>query len=197
MKPYALKNFSKEYVEKANIQQIGVNVWTKCSNIEKEYWSDFEINEDGYTEWGDDFVNVWLDEVDTVCIDPCEIEYCMGSDFDEWEFKDFINSLIKSADYYLVCAYNSNWLKQTGYKIVDSIEDAFYRSYDVSQYYRGGSSGGKSIVITEYHHDVPMGHSTIIIGLTNKEYDRLNHWDVDFETVLEFANRKSKSIIEI
>lgn len=197
MKPYALKNFSKEYVKGANIQQIGVNVWTSCSNIEKEYWSDFQINEDGCTEYGDDFVDVWLDEVDTVCIDPCEIEYCMGSDFDEWMFKDFINSLMKSAEHYLVCAYNSNWLRQTGYKIVDDIEDAFMRSYNVSQYYRGGSSGGKSIMISEFHHDCPMGHSTMIIGLTEKEYEKLSYWDCDFETVIKFADKHSDSIIEI
>lgn len=196
MKPYALKNFSKEYLKDENIQNVGTNVWTNCSNIKKEYWSDYEI-EDGVSINGDDFVDVWLDEVDTVCIDPCEIEYCMGSDFDEWMFKDFINSLIKSADHYLVCAYNSNWLKQTGYKIADSIEDAFYRSYDCHQYYRGGSSGGKSIVITEYHHDVPMGHSTIIIGLTEKEYEKLSHWDCDFETIIKFADKHSDSIIEI
>ena len=197
MKPYALKNFSKEYLKDENIQDVGVNVWTNCSNIKKEYWSDFEINEDGYTEYGDDFVNVWLDEVDTVCIDPCEIEYCMGSDFDEWMFNDFITQLMKSFDGYLVCAYGSDWRGRTGYKIVDDIKDAFYRSYDVSQYYRGGSSGGKSICITEYHHDCPMGHSTMIIGLTEKEYEKLSHWDCDFETVIKFADKHSDSIIEI
>ena len=195
MKPYALKNFSKEYLKDENIQDVGVNVWTDCSNIKKEYWGDYEINEDGYTEFGDDFVNIWLDEVDTVCIDPCKIDYCMGSDFDEWMFKDFINSLMKFADYYLVCAYNSNWLRQTGYKIVDDVEDAFRRNYDVSQYYRGGSSGGKSIMISEFHHDCPMGHSTMIIGLTEKEFNKLDN--SDFETVIKFADKHSDSIIEI
>lgn len=195
MKPYALKNCSKEYLKDENIQNVGVDVWTKCSNIKKEYWGDYEINENGYTEFGDDFVSMWLNEVNEVCVDPCDIEYCMGSWFDKYEFLDFINDLIKPFEHYLVCAYNSNWLKQTGYKIVDSIEDAFYRSYDVSQYYSGGSSGGKSIVITEYHHDVPMGHLTMIIGLTDKEFDKLDN--SDFETVVKFADEKMESIIEI
>lgn len=195
MKPYALK-FYRDGIKDTNIQDVGTDVWTNCSNIKKEYWNDYEI-EDGVLKNGDDFVNVWLEEVNKICVDPCDIEYCMGSWFDEYVFSDFINELIKPFEHYLVCAYNSNWLKQTGYKIADSIEDAFYRSYDCSQYYRGGSSGGKSIVITEYHHDCPMGHSTMIIGLTNKEYEKLSHWDCDFETVIKFADEKSKSIIEI
>lgn len=192
MKPYALK-FYRDGIKNTNIQDVGTNVWTNCSNIKKEYWSDYEI-EDGVLKNGDDFIDVWLEEVDEICVDPCDID-CMGSWFDEYVFSDFINGLIKPFEHYLVCAYNSNWLKQTGYKIVDSLEDAFNRSYDVSQYYSGGSSGGKSIVITEYHHDVPMGHSTMIIGLTDKEFDKLDN--SDFETVIKFADEKMESIIEI
>ena len=37
----------------------------------------------------------------------------------------------------------------------------------------------------------------MIIGLTDKEYEKFNHWDVAFETVFDFADRNSKSIIEI
>ena len=195
MKPYALKNYSERAL-KHNIQDIGVNVWTDILNIKEEYRDDFSME---YAVEEDDsmLVNIWLTDVEEMCIDSSEIEYCMGSDFDKYVFKDFIEYIIKPFKHYLVCAYNSNWLKQTGYKIADSIEDAFYRDYNVSQYYRGGSSGGKSICITEYHHDVPMGHSTMIIGLTNKEYEKLSYWDCDFETVIKFADEKSKSIIEI
>ena len=196
MKPYALKNFSENYIKDANIPQIGVNVWTKCSNIKDEYFADYEIK-NGVLENGDDFVNVWLEEVDTVCIDPCAIEYCMGSDFDEWIFDDFVRHIIKPFDYYLVCSYKCTWDGASGYKIAESINDALYRNYDCSQYYCGGSQGGKSIVIKEYHHDVPMGHRTVIIGLTEKEHEKLSHWDINFETVFKFADEKSKSIIEI
>ena len=41
-----------------------------------------------------------------------------------------------------------------------------------------------------------MGHSTMIIGLTDKEYDRLTLCE-NFETIIKFANENSEKIIEI
>ena len=193
MKPYALKNFSEGYIKDRNIQEIGCYVWTPYLNIKSEYRDDFEI-------WDDEeyaSVSIPYADRDELLDDPLNYEWCMGSDFDEWEYKDFISELIKSANHYLVCAYHSNWLGQTGYKIVDDISDAFYRNYECHQYYIGGSSGGKSICISEYHHDAPMGHTTMIVGLTDKEYEKLSYWDVDFETIIKFADENSKKIIEI
>ena len=37
----------------------------------------------------------------------------------------------------------------------------------------------------------------MIIGLTDKEYEKLSYWNVDFNTVIKFADEHSKKIIEI
>ena len=192
MKPYALKNYSERYIKDKNIQDIGCYVWTPYLNIKSEYRDDFDIYDD------EEYASVSIPYIDRdeLLDDPLNYEWCMGSDFCEWEYKDFISGLIKPNNHYLVCAYGCDWRGRTGYKFVDELIDAFYREYDCYQYYSGGSSGGKSIRITEYSHDVPMGHSTMIIGLTDKEYDRLTLCE-NFETIIKFADRISKSIIEI
>lgn len=192
MKPYALKNFSEGYIKDKNIQQIGCYVWTPYLNIKSEYRDDFEI-------WDDEeyaSVSVPYTDINELLDDPFNYDD-MDSDFDEYEYEDFISELIKKAEHYLVCAYACTWNRRTGYKIVDELKDAFYRDYDCHQCYNGGSQGGKSICITEYSHDVPMGYRTMIIGLTNKEYEKLSYWDVDFNTVIKFADEHSKKIIEI
>lgn len=203
MKTYAEKYFNKEYLKNNNIQDVGVIVWTPFSNIKKEFQNEicdsicrdieYYLNDNE-----DEYVDIYLDDVDYYCEDNTNYEYCIGSDFDELMFKDYINSIIKSYNHYLVCAYHSNWLGQTGYKIADEIEDCFSRSYDCSQYVSGSSKGGKSLLITEYSHDVPMGHSTVIIGLTDKEFEKIDYEDRwgDFENIINFADRKSESIIE-
>lgn len=193
MKPYALKNFSEQYIKDKNINDVGCYVWTPYLNIKSKYRDDFEIYDD--EEYAS--VSVPYTDINELLDDPFNYEWCMGSDFDEYEYEDFISELIKKAEHYLVCAYACTWDRRTGYKIVDELKDAFYRDYDCHQCYNGGSQGGKSICITEYSHDAPMGYRTMIIGLTNKEYEKLSYWDVDFNTVIKFADEHSKKIIEI
>lgn len=203
MKTYAEKYHKRERFKDVNLQDIGVIVWTPFSNIKEEWreelcnlvWCD---DIEYYDDNEDEYVDIYLNDLGNYCIDTTNYQYCMGSDFDEWLFKDYIKSLIKDYNHYLVCAYHSNWLGQTGYKIADEIEDCFYRGYACSQYVSGSSKGGKSLLITEYSHDVPMGHSTVIIGLTDKEFEKIDYEDRwgYFENIIDFADRKSKSIIE-
>lgn len=193
MKTYATKYFNAEYLKDTNICDVGVYVWTPYLNIKDEFKNDFDIFDDEE----DAYVSLDLISVDEILNDPTEIEYNIGSDFDEWEYDSFIENLIKPFNHYIVCAYHCTWDRRSGYKIVDELKDAFYRDYDCHQYYGGGSIGGKSILIYEYSHDAPMGYSTMIIGLTDKEYDKLSYWNVDFETVFKFADEHSEKIIEI
>ena len=53
---------------------------------------------------------------------------------------------------------------------------------------------GKILKIREYSHDVPTGHDTIIIGLTDTEYEKLVY--SNFESVIKFAQEKSKNVID-
>lgn len=126
-------------------------------------------------------------------IDIQEVGNEYDYEFNEDEFLDFMEQFLKEYDHYLVVAYSSNWRGQTGYRFTDNIIDTVYRKYDVTQNIIGGTNSRKSLLIKEYHHDVPMGHETIIIGLTEKEYEKLDY--SSFEDIIEFADTKRDKII--
>lgn len=193
MKIYATKYHDADWLKNINIPEYGDYVWTPYLNIKEKYRSEYDI--DDSEEYA--HVTVWVCDLLEYCDDPCNYEYCMGDFRDECMYDDLISSLIKPYDHYLVCAYGCRWDGASGYKIADSLEDALCRDYDYHQYFNGGSRGGKSMMLCEYSHDVPMGHRVMVIGLTNKEYERLSYWDIDFKTVFDFAERNSKLIIEI
>ena len=132
---------------------------------------------------------------DLMKIDIQEVGKEYDYEFDEYYFLDFMEQFLKEYDHYLVVAYSSNWRGQTGYRFTDNIIDTVYRNYDVTQNIIGGTNSRKSLLIMEYHHDVPMGHETIIIGLTEKEYEKLDY--SSFEDIIEFADTKRDKIIRI
>lgn len=126
-------------------------------------------------------------------IDIQEIGTYGEYEYDEDDVVEFLNQFLKEYDHYLVVAYNSNWRGQTGYRFTDNIIDTINRNYDVTQNIIGGTNSKKSLLIKEYHHDVPMGHETIIIGLTEKEYEKLDYSSV--EDIIKFADTKRDKII--
>ena len=130
---------------------------------------------------------------DLMKIDIQEVGNYEGYGFSKDEFLDFMEQFLKEYDHYLVVAYSSNWRGQTGYRFTDNIIDTVYRNYDVTQNIIGGTNSKKSLLIMEYHHDVPMGHETIIVGLTEKEYEKLDYYS--FEDIIEFADTKRDKII--
>lgn len=187
MKTYAEKYHSREHLMNNDIQYIGAEVWTPYSNIKSELQNDFHVSDE------EDYVPIYYNDLDYYCEDTLNYDWCMGSDLDELMLRDFIDSVIGHYDYYLICAYNSNWMGQTGYKIEDNKYKIFQRSYDVSQYIVGASARGKSLLIREFSHDVPMGHETLIIGLTEKEHNKITN--AEWEKVIDFADENSKTII--
>lgn len=130
---------------------------------------------------------------DLMEIDIQEVGKKYDYEFSEDEFLDFMEQFLKEYDYYLVVAYSSNWRGQTGYRFTDNIIDTVYRNYDVTQNIIGGTNSRKSLLIMEYHHDVPMGHETIIIGLTDKEYEKLDY--SNFEDIIDFADTQKDKVI--
>ena len=108
-------------------------------------------------------------------------------EYDEYELEDVMQSVIKPAKHYLVMAHNCRWNGASGYKVANSLPDTVRRSYEASIYPQSASCGGKTLICTEYSHDVPMGARTSIIALTEREYEFINHWDTSFEDVERFA----------
>lgn len=185
MKSYVEKNYDKEWIKGINIQEIGTYYSVPFENLKKEYKEEYEDikNEDGTLLLAESTLNEMVENFDNVYFDY----------IDRDEIEEFIDSLLANYNNYLVIAYNSTWRGQTGYNIVDSKNECFYRDYDVTQNIIGSSVKGKILKIREYSHDVPTGHDTIIIGLTDTEYEKLVY--SDFDSVIKFAQEKSKNLI--
>ena len=88
-------------------------------------------------------------------------------------------------NHYLVVLFNSTWNNASGYKIFDKYDECFYRDYDNSMYVIGSSRSGKYLELREYHHDKPMGHNSIIIGLTDTEFEKLDRKGI--QEIIDFG----------
>ncbi len=189
MKSFLEKSFDLEKLKEIDIQQVGSFYSFNCNDIKEEYRDKYDITQ----EMLDNDEEILIDSYDTEAVkdDACW-EY---GDFDDYEFTNFISQLIKKGNYYLIFLSHSRWNGASGYKIVNDIDKAFYRDYDCSQYVTGGSIGGKVLQLSEYHHDCPMGHTSYIVALTDKEYERLDN--SDFKTIQEFAESMENKVVGI
>ena len=171
----------KEFIKDKDLNKFGVFYTTPKSNIKEEYkkW---------YADDDCDYVSIEEHEISDVCIDITSNDVVYDYT-DEVIYEDVINSLMNHERYehFLVVGYGCNWLRQTGYKIVDSYYQAFYRNDDVGQYYKNTSKGGKSVLLREFSHDVPTGYQVIIIGLTDSEYQKLDN--SCYDDVIAFSNK--------
>lgn len=191
MKSYVERNFGKDYVKKVNIKEVGIYYTVPACDIIEEKRDEFDI-ENFDSEY------VMLDKY-TIDNGDYLYRYCnLSYDYtDDLEYQSFINDLMDYKKYnnYLVVAYNCTWNHASGFKFVKDYKDCFYRNYDVSQYVIGSSKGGKSLELKEYHHDVPMGHKVIIVGLTDSEYYDLK--DKNFDDIDNYINKQLQNIIEL
>ena len=113
---------------------------------------------------------------------------------DELEIDYYFHQLMnyKKYNHYLVVLFNSRWNGASGYKIFNNYMDCFCRDYDNTMYVKGSSKMGKYLKLREYHHDNPMGHDSIIIGLTDREYEKLDNMNI--EQIIDFA---TKSLLKV
>ena len=113
---------------------------------------------------------------------------------DELEIDYYFHQLMnyKKYNHYLVVLFNSRWNGASGYKIFNNYMYCFCRDYDNTMYVKGSSKMGKYLKLREYHHDNPMGHDSIIIGLTDREYEKLDNMNI--EQIIDFA---TKSLLKV
>lgn len=190
MKTYVEKNFGKDYLKQMNIQEVGVYYDVPIKDIYEDKRDEFD-----YEDLDD---SVLLDKIsiDSGCyvenFDNIEYDYT-----DEIEIEDTIMQLMnyKKYNHYLVVLFNSRWTSASGYKIFDNYKECFYRDYDVNMYVKGSSRSGKYLKLREYHHDVPMGHDSIIIGLTDREYEKLDNMNI-YE-IINFGAKSLEKITEV
>lgn len=173
---YLKQWFNLKELKKINLQQLGVYYTTTLDNIVEDKRADFE------TDYNDNVLIAEHDLEENI-IDYGKIQYDYT---DEWEIDTFVNDLIKDYSKYLVVSTNCTWNNASGYKFCEKKIDTLLRDYDCSQYVVNGSKHGKTLLIKEYSHDVPMGHYTTIIGLTDKEYEKIENWK--FNDIMNYAN---------
>lgn len=180
MKTYVEKNFGKDYLKQMNIQEVGVYYNVPIKDIYEDKRNEFD-----YEDLND---NVLLDKISIDSgyyvenFDNIEYDYT-----DEVEIEDTIMQLMNYNKYnhYLVVLFNSTWNNASGYKFFDKYDECFYRDYDNSMYVIGSSRSGKYLELREYHHDKPMGHNSIIIGLTDTEFEKLDRKGI--QEIIDFG----------
>lgn len=181
MKTYVERNFSKDYLKMMNIQEVGVYYDIPIRDIYADKRKEFDY---------DDL------ESDTILLDKISIDsgyYVENFDNIEYDYtdEDEIDSVIselmnyKKYNHYLVVLFNSTWNNASGYKFFDKYEECFYRDYDNTMKVIGSSRSGKYLELREYHHDKPMGHNSIVIGLTETEYEKLNRKGI--QEIIDFG----------
>ena len=175
MRTYIDRNFEREYLKRVDLQQVGVYYSVPIRDIFEEKRAEFDYEDlkndtillDRYSidngEYVENYDNIVYDYTDEI-----EIDYF---------FKQLMN--YKKYNHYLVVLFNSRWTGASGYKIFNNYMDCFFRDYENSMYVKGSSRGGKYLKLREYHHDKPMGHDSIIIGLTDREYEKLYSMSID------------------
>ncbi len=155
-----------ERFKNTEIQKVGMEYFVRSGSlVPSELRERFGVEDD-----------VWVPldwETYEELLSDYGIEY-EDCEFNGDEFDYFASQVIRPSDHYLVYAKGARWTGADGYKFADSFRDAVSRSYDCTQYITGVSKRGKALRISESHHDVPQGHTTYIVALTDQEYRRFS-----------------------
>lgn len=130
-----------------------------------------------YTESGDNLEYYHI---------PAEAVNWDSAWFDGDELSELLTENIGKFPYYLVFAKNCTWNGSSGYTFCDKIVNTCYRDYDVTLILE--KTGKNAILCTESSHDVPCGAPTYIVGLNEKEYNKLQ--DASFDDIEKFALSK-------
>lgn len=131
------------------------------------------------------YLSITMHDIDRYDIDSNAVNWDTGK-FMEDELEWLLESYLNSHPHYLVFASGCRWNGVSGYTFCEDIKDTVYRNYDITLTLE--EQGESCIRCRESSHDVPMGSTTIIVGLTEDEYERLE--DAEFEEIENFAMSK-------
>lgn len=180
---YASKNFDLDYLKKVDLQQVGGYISIHDSGLTEKGMKELSMGDESefstisYTDSQDD----------KYVADYTQLDYNSYEWFeDEWQ--EFVGSLMNNKyNHYIVMLKSSKWNGASGLATFDNYYKCFMRDYDCSMYYSNSSAKGKVLELTEYSHDIPTGHNTVIVGLTDTEYERLDN--MGLEEQFKFARK--------
>lgn len=144
------------------------------------------IEEDyGSLEEDNSYITITAHDIDRFNINSEAVDWHTG-EFMEDELEWLLESYLNSHPHYLVFASGCRWNGSSGYMFCEDIKNTVYRNYDITLTIE--EQGESCIKCRESSHDVPMGSTTIIVGLTEDEYERLE--DAEFDEIEDFVMSK-------
>ena len=166
-----------------------MNILESCTHYTIDLLKLFEIDskkaEEILSDYGLDADTHYFDVLGTDLDDfPTEVIDYSSAEFDNYELEDLLNSYLGNHPHYLVFASGCRWNGASGYKFCENITDTVARNYDVTLDLQESVSD-RAIKCRESSHDVPMGSTTIIVGISEDEYDDLS--EKEFKDVEDFA----------
>ena len=100
-----------------------------------------------------------------------------SGEFDECMLESLLDEIVGRYPHYLVIALGGKWNRASGYMFTNEITKTCERSYAISLDLV--EEGKNAIKCRESSHDVPMGGTTYIIGLTEEEFELLEEKELD------------------
>lgn len=130
---------------------------------------------------------IYLSDIKKLNIPENETEFYM---FDEYMLENILINALDDFPHYLVFASRCKWNGESGYEFCDNIVDTCYRDdYDVNIAVQA-EVANKALVCLESSHDRPTGSHTIIVGLTEDEYEKLS--EANFNEIEQYVNQFDK-----
>jgi hypothetical protein len=131
----------------------------------------------------DDFINE-IDEGDdimdfSVCVTEDQVEDFDYIDYYNWTFdEDNYHEELRNItnhdkhEAFLIVFYNANWQGSTGIRIERDYRKILDFDYDVTIYHKATEETMRQFnVFKVYSHDVPMGGTCLVVGLTYEELE--------------------------
>ena len=155
------------------------------SKVDEETKKRMEEDFGSLDEEDNPYLSITMHDIDRYDIDSTAVNWD-SYEFMEDELEWLLESYLNSHPHYLVFASGCRWNGASGYTFCEDIKDTVFRPYDVTLTLE--EQGESCIRCRESSHDVPMGSTTIIVGLTEDEYERLE--DAEFDEIENFAMSK-------
>lgn len=107
------------------------------------------------------------------------------TEFDEDSLEDILLNSLGNWPHYLVFASGVRWNGNSGFAVFEDIKRTVYRDYDVTLELEEEIKD-RGIKCRESSHDVPMGSTTYIIGISEDESEDID--EMDFDEVEHFVH---------
>lgn len=177
MNTYIEQSFNMEVMKYKGLREQCTIVWTPVENLNDEGRDIFAHRIAGVEE---EWVSLYLDEVNDYLIDKDDWEFVIGGDFDDMLWDDTIDSLLGDDDNYLAFKLGN----ENECCILDSKFDFLNYNWEGEFYIRGGDFRGDIAMVERIGDDVD--EILCIIGVNDSDLDKI----IKNDSLIEFIGNK-------